>query len=51
MRVEFTKGGFSGEMQPGGTVNLQANSAGVIDVGDPRVEFRGIALIMVPHGS
>lgn len=50
VRVEFTRGGFSGEMQADGTMKLQTNSAGVIYFGDQRVEFRGIERIQVPNG-
>jgi Ca2+-binding RTX toxin-like protein len=45
VEIEFTKGGFSGEVGPDGTQKLQTNSAGVIYFGDQRVEFRGIEQI------
>ncbi|MBU8538129.1 calcium-binding protein [Falsiroseomonas tokyonensis] len=51
IRIEFSKGGFSGEMQPDGTRALSTNSAGVIYFGDQRVEFRGIERIQVPNGA
>ncbi len=49
MRIEFSKGGFSGEVHEDGTQKLHTNSAGVIYFGDQRIEFRGIERIQLPN--
>jgi Ca2+-binding RTX toxin-like protein len=50
VRIEFTRGGLSGEVGEDGTQKLQANSAGTLHLPDGQtVQFRGIERIQLPQ--